>query len=287
MGGCPSAQRKEMAAWRATPGGRGRPSRRGCWRCWRPSTRDTGALALSELARRAGLPPPTAHRLVAELVAAGFLARLPDGRYVVGRRLWDLGLLAPVQSGLRQVAAPFLHDLYGATLAHRAPRRARRRPGALRRTGSRGRRRCRWSARSAGGCRCTATGVGKVLLAYAPADVAGAGPRRTSPASPVHRSPRPGLLAERAAPGAPGRLRPDGRGDERSGACSVAVPVLTPSGGRRRPSGSSSRACGGTCPRLVLGAAGRRARHRPVRRRHATSAGSEGESGPVAEVVRR
>jgi hypothetical protein len=36
---------------------------------------------------------------------------------VIGRRLWDLGLLAPVQTGLRDVAAPFLQDLYGATMA--------------------------------------------------------------------------------------------------------------------------------------------------------------------------
>ena len=41
----------------------------------------------------------------------------PSGQYVVGRRLWDVGLLAPVQTGLRQLASPFLHDLYGATLA--------------------------------------------------------------------------------------------------------------------------------------------------------------------------
>ena len=35
----------------------------------------------------------------------------------MGRRLWDVGLLAPVQTGLRQLASPFLHDLYAATLA--------------------------------------------------------------------------------------------------------------------------------------------------------------------------
>ncbi len=74
-------------------------------------------LTLTELAGRAALPVPTAHRLVGELVAWGALARTPAGDYVVGRRLWDLGLLAPVQSGLREIASPFLHDLYGATLA--------------------------------------------------------------------------------------------------------------------------------------------------------------------------
>ena len=31
--------------------------------------------------------------------------------------LWDIGLLAPTQTGISEVASPFLHDLYGATLA--------------------------------------------------------------------------------------------------------------------------------------------------------------------------
>ena len=74
-------------------------------------------LTLTELAERAGLPVPTAHRLVGELVAWGALSRDAAGRYVVGRRLWDVGMLAPVQTGLRQLASPHLHDLYGATLA--------------------------------------------------------------------------------------------------------------------------------------------------------------------------
>ena len=74
-------------------------------------------LTLTELAQRAALPVPTTHRLVGELVAWGALARTASGEYVVGRRLWDLGLLAPVQTGLRQLASPFLHDIYAATLA--------------------------------------------------------------------------------------------------------------------------------------------------------------------------
>jgi DNA-binding IclR family transcriptional regulator len=31
--------------------------------------------------------------------------------------MWDLGLLSPVQSTLRQAASPFLNDIYAATLA--------------------------------------------------------------------------------------------------------------------------------------------------------------------------
>jgi DNA-binding IclR family transcriptional regulator len=61
-------------------------------------------LTLTELAARAGLPVPTAHRLVGELVEHGVLVRQPDGPYVVGRLLWDIGLLAPLPTGLRELA---------------------------------------------------------------------------------------------------------------------------------------------------------------------------------------
>src|SRR5947208_958286 len=49
-------------------------------------------LSLSEIAGRAGLPLTTAHRLLGELTAWGALSRRTDGRYEIGRRLWDLGL---------------------------------------------------------------------------------------------------------------------------------------------------------------------------------------------------
>lgn len=128
------------------------------------------SLTLSEMAARAGLALPTAHRLAGELVAWGALARGADGCYVVGRRIWDLGLLAPVQTGLRQVAEPFLHDIYGATLAtvHLAVRddsevlyldrlSGHASVPVVSRVGSR--------------LPLHATGVGKVLLAHAPDEV--------------------------------------------------------------------------------------------------------------------
>ncbi|GGM78671.1 IclR family transcriptional regulator [Dactylosporangium sucinum] len=127
-------------------------------------------LTLTELARRAGLPLATAHRLVGELAKSGALARTDDGDYVVGRRLWDIGLLAPVQTDVREVAAPFLQDLYAATLAtvHLAVRdgtevlyldrlSGKRSVPVVSRVGSR--------------LPLHATGVGKVLLAYAPEEV--------------------------------------------------------------------------------------------------------------------
>ncbi|MDP9459020.1 MAG: IclR family transcriptional regulator [Actinomycetota bacterium] len=72
-------------------------------------------LSLSEIADRSGTPMATAHRLLAELADWGALVRRSDGRYEIGRKLWDLGLLAPVQLELRKVAAPFLLDVHTAT----------------------------------------------------------------------------------------------------------------------------------------------------------------------------
>jgi DNA-binding IclR family transcriptional regulator len=73
------------------------------------------SLCLTEIGRRAGLPPATAHRLVGELAAWGALERDASGRYHVGLRLWEVAALAPRGVGLRQAAMPFLEDLYEAT----------------------------------------------------------------------------------------------------------------------------------------------------------------------------
>jgi DNA-binding IclR family transcriptional regulator len=72
-------------------------------------------LSLAEIGRCAGLPPATAHRLVGELAAWGALERTSGGRYRIGLRLWEVGALAPRGLGLRELALPFLEDLYEAT----------------------------------------------------------------------------------------------------------------------------------------------------------------------------
>ncbi len=180
------------------------------------------ALTLSELARRAGLSLPTAHRLVAELVGWGALVRLPSGRYVVGRRIWDLALLAPVHSGLRQLAAPFLHDLYAATMAtvHLAERDGTEVLYLDRISG-----RASVPMVSTIGTRLPmhATGVGKVLLAYAPADVQAAVMNQLTRITP-YTITQPGQLAAQLR-----RVRVDGysqTNEEMSiGASSVAVPI--------------------------------------------------------------
>jgi DNA-binding IclR family transcriptional regulator len=180
------------------------------------------SLSLTDLARRAGLPLATAHRLVGELHRWGALAREPNGEYVIGRRIWQLGLLAPVQSGLRQAASPFLHDLYGTTLAtvHLAVRDGlevlyvERLAGhvsvpVVSRVGSR--------------LPMHATGVGKVLLAYAPEEVRAEVLQHLTRIT-AYTVTQPARLLEQLR-----RVRAEGyatTGEEMSlGACSVAVPV--------------------------------------------------------------
>lgn len=76
------------------------------------------SLSLSELSRLAGLAPATCLRLVRHLAEWGALERLEDGRYVVGVRLWEIASLSPRGHGVRQVALPYLEDLYEVTRHH-------------------------------------------------------------------------------------------------------------------------------------------------------------------------
>ncbi|CAJ1511170.1 IclR family transcriptional regulator [[Mycobacterium] burgundiense] len=181
------------------------------------------SLTLSELADRSGLPVATAHRLAAELVAGSALHRRGDGRYEVGRLLWKAGLLAPVEGRLRQVAEPFLHDVYAATLAtvHLAIRDGEEVLYLVRTMG-----RASVPIVSTVGSRLPmhCTGVGKVLLAHAPADVQEAvfaSMTRVTPYTVI----QPSVLTAQLE-----RVRREAVAttvEEMSlGACSLAVPVV-------------------------------------------------------------
>jgi DNA-binding IclR family transcriptional regulator len=180
------------------------------------------ALRLSDIARRSDMPLPTAHRLIGELVAWGALVRRDDGCYVIGRRLWDLGLLAPTPTKLRDAASPFLHDIHAATRAtvHLAVRDGTRVLYVDRLSGS-----VSVPVVSRMGARLPlhATGVGKVLLAYAPADVRAAVMGRLERVTP-YTITQPRRLQSQLA-----RVRVDGFAETHEemslGACSVAVPI--------------------------------------------------------------
>ncbi|MEU0840882.1 IclR family transcriptional regulator [Streptomyces sp. NPDC005962] len=125
------------------------------------------SLSLTALARRAGLPLATAHRLVASLTRWGALERDTSGAYHIGLRLWEVATLSPRGVGVREAALPFMEDLYEAThenvqlavrdgmevvyvelISGRSAVQVRTRVGS------------RWPLH--------ATGVGLVLLAYGP-----------------------------------------------------------------------------------------------------------------------
>ena len=179
-------------------------------------------LTLSVIAERASLPPATALRIIRELVNGGALVRNDDRTYVIGRRLWALGLLSPTQTGLRDVASPYLQDIHAATRAtvHLAVRDG---DDVLYLDRISGQASVPVVSRAGGRLPLHSTGVGKALLAYAPEEVATRVMRALTTYTP-YTITSPGLLARQLA-----RIRADGFATTREemtlGACSVAVPV--------------------------------------------------------------
>lgn len=72
-------------------------------------------MTLSQLAHRTGLPLTTTHRLLGVLADCGLVERDEHGAYHVGLRLWEIASLAPRGLGLREVALPFMEDLFAVT----------------------------------------------------------------------------------------------------------------------------------------------------------------------------
>lgn len=206
-------------------------------------------LTLTELARRADLPVPTAYRLARQLVDDGALVRRATGEFTVGRRMWDVGLLAPVQTGLREAASPFLNDIHAATLAtvHLAVRDRMQVLYVERLSG-----RVSVPIVSTVGTRLPmhATGVGKVLLAHAPEDVREAALTQLPRLTP-HTITQPARLRDQLD-----AVRRDGFAttveEMTLGACSLAVPVR-PAPGPSGEAGPVVAAVGVVVPGLRRG----------------------------------
>jgi DNA-binding IclR family transcriptional regulator len=71
-------------------------------------------LTIRELARRTGLSVSSVHRVVMRLHTWGGLERT-EGGVRAGLRLFELGQLVPARAELRELALPFMTDLYAAT----------------------------------------------------------------------------------------------------------------------------------------------------------------------------
>ncbi|MFF4347039.1 hypothetical protein [Streptomyces sp. NPDC001530] len=108
--------------------------------------------------------------MLRSLVQLGALERLDDGRYVVGLRLLETASLAPRGHGLRSVAMPYIEDLFHVTRQHvlLAVREQGEVP-LVERLSARDASPVRY--RVGGRLPLTATGVGLVVLAFAPSAV--------------------------------------------------------------------------------------------------------------------
>lgn len=190
--------------------------------------RDHPTLTLTELSRRTGLALATTHRLARELEAWGALDRDAAGRYGVGTRLWETGLLAPIHARLREVALPTLLELRGrvgegvqlAALVGREAMYVERLPAQAS---------AALASRVGARLPLHATGVGKALLAFQDETFVAAvlgrplaayGPRTITSAERLRHELRT-IRREGYATSAE---------EYRRGTCSVAVPVAT--GGR-------------------------------------------------------
>jgi DNA-binding IclR family transcriptional regulator len=185
-------------------------------------------LSLSQISRRCGLPLATTHRLVGELASWRGLHRRDDGHYEIGLRLWELGLLGPLHTRLREIALPFLQTLYETTRenVHLAVRDG---DDALYVEKLAGHRSVPIVSRIGGRLPLHATGVGKALLAH------------ETPAFRCAYLARPLARPTRYTIAEPGRLAADleqtaqrgyavTREEMTLGTCSVAAPVLDHAG---------------------------------------------------------
>jgi DNA-binding IclR family transcriptional regulator len=131
---------------------------------------DQTELSLTEICERTRLTSSTAHRWLQDLVVQGALVRLPSGRYCLSRLMWEIGTRCPRASILREIAMPFLQDLYQITRGHvqlvmpagdealLVERLSKTLP-------------IKPVGRVGGRLPLHATGAGKAILAYSPAEV--------------------------------------------------------------------------------------------------------------------
>lgn len=191
-------------------------------------TSATPELTLSELARRAQVSLPTAHRRVAELVEWGALERAPDGRYRIGLRLWELASLAPRGLGLREAAMPLLEDLYEITREN-VQLAVREGTEVVFVERIAGRDAVPVHTRVGGRFALHATGVGLILLAHAPVDI-----QQDVLDSPLERYSAKTITDAAALRAKLADIRRDGfavsDGQVTTDALSVAAPINDPDG---------------------------------------------------------
>jgi DNA-binding IclR family transcriptional regulator len=202
--------------------------------CFSPSG---GPYRLSELSERSGLPKPTVHRLAADLVRLGWLER-SGAQYRLGAKLFELGSLVPRRRDLREVALPFLQDLFEATreTVHLGVREGMEVVYLERIHGHEA---LQLPSRIGGSLPLSCTGVGKALLAFSGAELTEEVLSRPLPSLTPHSITDPARLRmalekiqvsglayeeQEAAPGVSCIAAPVFAGGRTVAAISVAVP---------------------------------------------------------------
>jgi DNA-binding IclR family transcriptional regulator len=181
-------------------------------------------LTLNELAKITDLPLSTTYRLATELVEWGGLERVDGAGYRVGLRLWEVGSLAPRSTDPREIAMPYMQDLYAATQenVHLAVLDGHE---ALYIEKIAGRNAVEVKSQRGGRLPLHATGVGKVFLAFGPPtlldEVMAAGLHRYT----AHTIVAPGHL-RRAVDGVRRTGTAIAREEMTLGTVSVAAPLL-------------------------------------------------------------
>ena len=72
-------------------------------------------LTLGEIAEKSSLPKPTAHRLIRSLISRGLMQRTVDGRYELGFRVYELGMIARNRISLTTLASSAIETLSAET----------------------------------------------------------------------------------------------------------------------------------------------------------------------------
>ncbi|MEV8376056.1 IclR family transcriptional regulator [Kribbella sp. NPDC056861] len=186
---------------------------------------DHRVLTLAELSRRSEIPTSSTLRLATRLVSWGALERDDSGRYCVGLRLLEVATLAPRGHGLRQTALPFMHDLSEVTKQHvQLAVRDGMQAMLIERLSSHHAAPVEY--RIGGRLPLHSTGVGLVLLAFAPQEI-----QEELLAKPVYSEPdnkliKPDVLRRTLAEVRRERLAIFRREDETETIVSVAAPVF-------------------------------------------------------------
>jgi len=73
--------------------------------------RHDGQVGVTQLARQLDLNKSTTHRILATLLALGFVRRIENGAYTVSLKIGELGSLVSARNSLSQIAMPYLSEL--------------------------------------------------------------------------------------------------------------------------------------------------------------------------------